>query len=97
MSVSPDVREDSPEPPMSALCKNLETQFINMQDLSSAEGMHVYARVRPMLNSEIEAGYKVYLLHLLMLIKSFCSKKFIMYVDKNNLFHLIVCIYCIKF
>lgn len=59
MSVSPSVSEHSPVPPLSELCVNLDNEFMNMQDLSKAEGMPVYARIRPMLDSEIKSGYKV--------------------------------------
>lgn len=59
MSSFPDDVENSPELPLSELCMNLEDKFVSMQDNSKGESMNVYARIRPMLESEREAGYKV--------------------------------------
>lgn len=59
MSSFPEDVENSPELPLSELCMNLEDKFIGMQDGNKGESMNVYARIRPMLESEIEAGFKV--------------------------------------
>lgn len=59
MNSFPDDVENSPELPLSELCMNLEDKFVSMQDSSKGESMNVYARIRPMLESEVEAGYKV--------------------------------------
>lgn len=41
-------------------CMNLEDTFFDLQEISKMEAsMSVYARIRPMLQFEKEAGYKV--------------------------------------